>query len=73
VQVETQNVTRNCNTTSIAIVNNMFPGPTVHANAGDTLVIQVTSKVASPVSIHWYLIASFELNFINFVSLKDII
>jgi FtsP/CotA-like multicopper oxidase with cupredoxin domain len=51
----------------------MFPGPTVHANAGDTLVIQVTSKVASPVSIHWYLIASFELNFINFVSLKDII
>ena len=52
--METQNVTRACNTTSIAIVNNMLPGPTVHANEGDTLVIQVTSKVASPVTIHWY-------------------
>jgi FtsP/CotA-like multicopper oxidase with cupredoxin domain len=54
VQVETQNVTRACNTTSIAIVNNMLPGPTLYANEGDTVVIKVTSKVASPVTIHWY-------------------
>jgi len=52
--VETQNVTRACNTTSIAIVNNMLPGPTLYANEGDTVVIKVTSKVASPVTIHWH-------------------
>jgi FtsP/CotA-like multicopper oxidase with cupredoxin domain len=32
----------------------MLPGPTLYANEGDTVVIKVTSKVASPVTIHWY-------------------
>ena len=53
VQVETQNVTRACETVSIQIVNNMFPGPTVYVNAGDTVVIKVTSKVDTAVTIHW--------------------
>ena len=53
VQVETQNVTRACVTVPIPTINNMFPGPTVHVNAGDTVVITVTSKVDDPITIHW--------------------
>lgn len=56
--VETMNVTRNNETVAVATVNGMFPGPTVHVNEGDTVVINVTSKVESDITIHWYGIAS---------------
>jgi len=56
--VDSMNVTRNNETVAVATVNGMFPGPTVHVNEGDTVVINVTSKVESDVTIHWYGIAS---------------
>lgn len=52
-QVETKNVTRDCETVAIAIVNGQYPGPSVHVNEGDTLIITVTSKVDTDVTIHW--------------------
>lgn len=53
VQVETKNVTRDCETVAIAIVNGQYPGPCVHVNEGDTLIVNVTSKVDTDVTIHW--------------------
>lgn len=54
MQVETKNVTRNCNeTVAIATVNGMYPGPTLDINEGDTMVIKVTSNVNDDVTLHW--------------------
>ena len=51
--VVTTNVTRNNETVAVTTVNGMFPGPTVHVNEGDTLVVKVTNKVDTDVTIHW--------------------
>lgn len=51
--VVTRNVTRNNETVAVPTVNGMFPGPTVHVNEGDTLVIKVTNDVDTDVTIHW--------------------
>lgn len=51
--VVTTNVTINNGTVAISTVNGMLPGPTVHINEGDTLVVQVTSEVDTDVTIHW--------------------
>lgn len=51
--VVTTNVTRNNETVAVPTVNGMFPGPTVHVNEGDTLVIKVTNEVDTDVTIHW--------------------
>lgn len=51
--VVTTNVTINNGTVAISTVNGMFPGPTVHINEGDTLIVQVTSEVDTDVTIHW--------------------
>lgn len=51
--VENMNVTKNNETVAVATVNGMLPGPTVHLNEGDTLVVNVMSKVESDVTIHW--------------------
>lgn len=51
--VVSANVTRNNETVAVMTVNGMFPGPTVHVNEGDTLVVKVTNKVDTDVTIHW--------------------
>lgn len=51
--VESMNVTKNNETVAVPTVNGMLPGPTVHVNEGDTVVIKVTSKVESDVTMHW--------------------
>jgi hypothetical protein len=35
------------------VVNGQFPGPAIRAREGDFVVVNVTNRVASPVTIHW--------------------
>lgn len=51
--VVTTNVTINNGTVAISTVNGMLPGPTVHINEGDTLIVRVTSEINTDVTIHW--------------------
>lgn len=54
MQVETTNVTRNCESVNITTVNGQFPGPTVEINEFDTVVINVTNNAQYNLSLHWY-------------------
>lgn len=39
----------------IYLINDLFPGPTIEARSGDTLIITVTNAVqAEPIAIHWH-------------------
>lgn len=51
--VENTTMTKHNATVAVPTVNGMLPGPTVHVNEGDILIIKVTSKVESDVTIHW--------------------
>jgi hypothetical protein len=36
-------------------INGQFPGPTIRANAGDTIVVELTNKLSTEgVVIHWH-------------------
>lgn len=52
--IQLKNVTRICHTKPIVTVNGEFPGPTIEAREGDTLLIKVTNHVKYNVSIHWH-------------------
>ncbi|KAL3640786.1 hypothetical protein CASFOL_015754 [Castilleja foliolosa] len=45
---------RLCSNKSILTVNGQFPGPTVHVNQGDTIVINVINRAKENVTIHWH-------------------
>ncbi|XP_060176437.1 laccase-4-like [Lycium barbarum] len=49
-----KNTTRLCSTKPIATVNGKFPGPTVYAREGDTVLVNVVNHVKYNVSIHWH-------------------
>lgn len=53
-QVRLQNVTRLCQTKSVATVNGKFPGPPLIAREGDRVVVEVFNHVNNNVTIHWY-------------------
>ncbi|KAH8948336.1 hypothetical protein BDL97_11G089100 [Sphagnum fallax] len=36
------------------LVNGQFPGPSIHAHEGDTIVVHVTSFVNPNITIHWH-------------------
>ncbi|KAL1948428.1 hypothetical protein VTO73DRAFT_12503 [Trametes versicolor] len=36
------------------VVNGQFPGPTIEANAGDRVVVNVTNKLPNSTAIHWH-------------------
>lgn len=36
------------------VVNGQFPGPTIEANAGDRIVVNVTNKLPNATAIHWH-------------------
>ncbi|TFK81611.1 multicopper oxidase [Polyporus arcularius HHB13444] len=36
------------------VVNGQYPGPTIEANGGDRIVVNVTNKVSNSTSIHWH-------------------
>ncbi|XP_010256880.1 PREDICTED: laccase-4-like [Nelumbo nucifera] len=52
--IRLQNVTRLCQTKSIATVNGQFPGPRIVAREGDRVVVKVINHVQHNVTLHWH-------------------
>ncbi|CAA0836309.1 Laccase-4 [Striga hermonthica] len=52
--VATKSTTRLCSSKPIVTVNGKFPGPTIYAREGDTLLVRVINRVKYNVSIHWH-------------------
>ncbi|GLT52695.1 hypothetical protein SLA2020_260190 [Shorea laevis] len=46
--------TKLCSSKPIVTVNGMFPGPTLYAREGDTVLVRVVNHVKYNVSIHWH-------------------
>ncbi|CAK9875510.1 unnamed protein product [Sphagnum jensenii] len=53
-RVAYKSVTRLGCTKQMMLVNGQFPGPTIHAKEGDTLLISVTNLAEHPLTIHWH-------------------
>lgn len=53
VKVVMKNSSRLCSTKPIVTVNGRFPGPTLTAREGDTVLVKVVNHVKYNVSIHW--------------------
>ena len=54
MQVVMKQESRLCSTKPIVTVNGEFPGPTLYAREGDTVLVRVVNQVKYNVSIHWY-------------------
>ncbi|KAK3426130.1 hypothetical protein EUGRSUZ_F02652 [Eucalyptus grandis] len=52
--IKETNYTRLCSTKSILTVNGQFPGPTLYAHKGDTVIVDVYNKANYNVTIHWH-------------------
>lgn len=48
------NTTKLCSSKPIVTVNGLFPGPTLYAREGDTVLVKVVNHVKYNVSIHWH-------------------
>ncbi|XP_010062030.2 putative laccase-9 [Eucalyptus grandis] len=48
------NVTRNCTTTTILVVNDSLPGPTIRARKGDLVYVKVHNQGLYGVTLHWH-------------------
>ncbi|KAM7518630.1 hypothetical protein LguiB_017592 [Lonicera macranthoides] len=46
--------TRLCSTKNILTVNGQYPGPTLYAHRGDTLVVDVHNRGDQNITIHWH-------------------
>ncbi|KAB1220765.1 Laccase-14 [Morella rubra] len=46
--------TRLCSTKNILTVNGQFPGPTLHVNRGDTIIVDVHNGGDQNITIHWH-------------------
>lgn len=53
LKVAMRNTKRLCSSKPIVIVNKRFPGPTLYAREGDTVLIKVVNHVKYNLSIHW--------------------
>ncbi|XP_057947772.1 laccase-4-like [Malania oleifera] len=49
-----RNATRLCTTKPIVTVNGKWPGPTLYAREGDTVLVRVTNHVQYNMTIHWH-------------------
>ncbi|KAK9289494.1 hypothetical protein L1049_007649 [Liquidambar formosana] len=49
-----RNTTKLCSSKPIVTVNGKFPGPTLYAREGDTVLVKVANHVKYNVSIHWH-------------------
>ncbi|KAA8516322.1 hypothetical protein F0562_016615 [Nyssa sinensis] len=49
-----RNVTHLCSSKPIVTINGHFPGPTLYAREGDTVLVKVVNHVKYNVSIHWH-------------------
>ncbi|XP_071713839.1 laccase-14-like [Rutidosis leptorrhynchoides] len=52
--VEETNHTRLCTTKNVLTVNGQFPGPTITARRGDTVIVDVINKGDHNITIHWH-------------------
>ncbi|KAK1553887.1 hypothetical protein Q3G72_004910 [Acer saccharum] len=52
--VTLKNYTRLCETKSILVVNDQFPGPTIHVRKGDTAFITVYNYGNIGLTLHWH-------------------
>lgn len=59
-QVMMKTTTRLCSSKPIATVNGKFPGPTIYAREGDTVLVNVVNHAKYNVSIHWYVISIYK-------------
>jgi laccase len=48
------NVTVNCQTKPIVTVNGWFPGPTIYVNDGDRIIVNVTNKTPTNMTVHFH-------------------
>lgn len=55
LQVKSSRYSRLCGTKNILTVNGNFPGPTLKANRGDTLIINFHNNAQYNITLHWYL------------------
>ncbi|OBZ76092.1 Acid phosphatase [Grifola frondosa] len=39
---------------NMLVVNGIYPGPTIEANEGDRIIVNVTNKIANATTIHWH-------------------
>ncbi|XP_057775771.1 laccase-14-like [Salvia miltiorrhiza] len=46
--------TRLCGSKSILTVNGKFPGPTIYARVGDTVIVDVINRASENITIHWH-------------------
>ncbi|XP_072995105.1 putative laccase-9 [Typha latifolia] len=46
--------TRLCQTKNILTVNGEFPGPTIHARKGDTVIVKVCNQAEYNITLHWH-------------------
>ena len=53
MQVQETSYTRLCDTKKILTVNGQYPGPTLYAETGDTIIIDVQNKGNQNITLHW--------------------
>ncbi|KAM0936838.1 putative laccase [Dioscorea sansibarensis] len=46
--------TRLCSTKNILTVNGQFPGPTLYAQKGDTIIVKVSNSANANITLHWH-------------------
>ncbi|XP_020970094.1 laccase-14 [Arachis ipaensis] len=54
LQIKSSSYTRLCSTKNILTVNGEFPGPTLKAHTGDTLIVNVYNQANHNITIHWH-------------------
>ncbi|CAI9266526.1 unnamed protein product [Lactuca saligna] len=52
--VQETNYTRLCSTKKILTVNGQYPGPTISARRGDTVIVDVVNQASQNITIHWH-------------------
>ncbi|KAJ0951822.1 putative laccase [Helianthus annuus] len=52
--VQESNYTRLCSSKNILTVNGQYPGPTISAHRGDTLIVDVINQATQNITIHWH-------------------
>ncbi|XP_002971503.2 laccase-13 [Selaginella moellendorffii] len=52
--IQSHKVSKLCSTKHIISVNRKFPGPTIHLDEGDRVVVKVTNRVPHNMTIHWH-------------------
>ncbi|KAL6311164.1 hypothetical protein AAG906_000907 [Vitis piasezkii] len=52
--VKEASYTRLCSTKNILTVNGQFPGPTIYAKKGETIIVDVYNRGKENITIHWH-------------------